>query len=533
MISYAYENLFKQDSVAKTVSMTGSGLTISNGNLDGENFSIDEVLNSGRDLKFGECNAAKLSFSCGYYEHSMVGVLLTTKTTPSGGTAFQFGQYKVANDIPTADRKFRNVVAYDKLYDVLKFDVAGWYNSILPDENASISVKDFRDSFFTIFNITQKSIHLPNDTMTIKRTINPKILTGKSVLNALCELNACFGRMGRDGNFEYVYPDHPESGLFPRNTLYPANDLYPTKYGFESRKEYEDGTYISVDYEDYLTQVIDKLVILKSDDTVGVTIGSGNNVYTIKNNFLLFDKDATNLNIIGQRIYDIISGIWYRPCKIEAVGNPCLECGDGIRVRTTDGKDIDTIIWKRKIKGVQSLKDSITADGLKVRENDGNSVNDQISQIQGAIREVKADLIETGLLLAEEIRVERAKIDDLTAIAITTENLSAQTISADQITTGSLNASLITSGTLDASRITVSNLSASSINAGQMSVERLTDIYGGTAQSRWYEITYVSSGSLTDWVSVRNGANTDTVLVPTGLSLSSHRLYVLKGSPQT
>ena len=519
MITYADENLFKQDSVAKELSITGTGISITNSNMDGENFSIEEVLNSGRDLTFGECNAAKLSFSVGYYENSMVGKVLTASTTPSGGSAFQFGQYKVASDEPTADRKWRDVVAYDALYEVLKKDVASWYNTLLPNANSSCTLKQFRDSFFTEVGITQETATLPNDNMTVTRTVDPKSMTGKTVLNAICEVNGRFGRIGRNGNFQYVSPDKPESGLFPRNTLYPSETLYPKAYGFEGRKEYEDGTYISCKYEDFLTQVIDKLVILKSDDQIGGEAGTGNNVYIIKNNFLLFDKTNTELGTIAATIYGEINGIWYRPCKIEAVGNPCLECGDGIRVKTTDGVDIDTIIWKRKIKGIQSLRDSITADGLKTRENDGNTINEQIVQIKGNIRKVEADIIETGLLLAEEIRVERARITDLEAIAITTQNLSAQTISASQITTGTLNCA----------NLTVTNLSAGSISSGVMSASRIADANGLAQYTGWYEtdIVYEVYSSGTAQVYDING---NQVSVSTGVTRSKHHLYVLKGS---
>ena len=460
MITYANENLFKQDSVAKALSITGTGISITNSNMDGENFSIEEVLNSGRDLTFGECNAAKLSFSVGYYENTMVGKVLTATTTPSGGSAFQFGQYKVATDEPTADRKWRDVVAYDALYEVLKKDVASWYNTLLPNANSSCTLKQFRDSFFTAVGITQETVTLPNDSMTVTRTVDPKSMTGKIVLNAICEVNGRFGRIGRNGNFQYVLPDKPEGGLFPRNTLYPSATLYPAAYGFEGRKEYEDGTYLSCKYEDFLTQVIDKLVILKSDDQIGGEAGTGSNVYIIKNNFLLFDKTNNELATIAATIYGEINGIWYRPCQIEAVGDPCLECGDGIRVRTTDGVDIDTIIWKRKIKGIQSLRDSIVADGLKTRENDGNTINEQIVQIKGNIRKVEADIIEANVLIANRATIQQlqtvdAKIDNLTAIAITTQNLSAQSINGNQITAGTITADRLSTSSLAASHLTV------------------------------------------------------------------------------
>ena len=453
MINYSDMALFQMDSVAKQLSITGSGVNITNENMDGESFSIEEVLNSDREIKFGGCNSAKLSFSCGYYDNSIVGKLLTAKTTPDGGSDFQFGKYKVVSDEPSADRMWRDVVAYDELYDVLKMDLASWYNSILPNANSSVTLAQFRNSLFTLLGITQKSVTLPNDSMTIERTIDPANLSGKTVLNALCEINGCYGRIGRNGNFEFVFLEVPEEGLFPSETLYPSDTLYPQAYGFENREIAENGTYLNCQYEDFLTQVIDKLEITDSENNVLATVGSGNNVYTIKDNFLVFGKDSTELSTIATNIYNRIHGVWYRPCKIEAVGNPCLECGDGIRLKTTKNVDIDTIILKRKLKGIQSLRDSITADGLKVRENDPNDGQEQIVQVKGNVRKVEADLIETKKLVADEIEADRARIGDLEA-----DHVSVQDLEAVDAKFQNLNADNITAGTLSVDRLNINSL---------------------------------------------------------------------------
>lgn len=453
MITYANEALFLQDSIAKALSITGTGISITNSNMNGESFSLEEILNSGREIEFGECNAAKLSFSCGYYDTSIVGKELTAKTTPDGGAAFQFGKYKVVSDEPTADRRWRDIIAYDALYDVLKKDVTSWYNTILPDADASVTLAQFRNSFFTMLGITQETITLPNDSMTVTRTVDPTVISGKTVITAICQINGCFGRIGRDGKFQYVFLAVPAEGLFPSETLYPSDNLYPREYGFENEEKYENGTYFSCKYMDFLTQTIDKLQICTSKNAVGATVGTGNNVYVIKDNFLVFDKTAAELEIIATNIFSQISGVWYRPCQIEAVGNPCLECGDGIRLKTTDNKDIDTIILKRKIKGIQSLKDLIIADGLKQRENDPNSAQEQIVQIKGNVRKVEADIVETNLLIAQEIQADRARIGDLEA-----DHVSVAQLNAVDAKFQNLNADNITAGTLSVDRLNINAL---------------------------------------------------------------------------
>ena len=541
MIAYANKDLFRTQSHDKTFTLSGTGFNIQNGAIRSEEVELEEVLNKENYLNFGECNSHKLSVTVGYYEKSIAGLEATAKITPTGGADLPYGTFKVYSDFPTADKKFRQIVMFDKLADIQKMDVTEWYNTQLPDANTTKTIKQLRDSLAAYVGITQETVTLPNDDVTVTRTVEPSNMTGKTALFCICQANGCFGRIGRNGNLQYVFLPVPAEGLFPADDLYPSDDLYPEEYGFESNEQFENGTYIECKYEEYLTDVIDSVVIMNAENVAAGSAGTGTNAFILRDNFLLFGKTAADLNQIAANILNVVGGLWFRPAQIEAVAEPWMETGDGIRVHTVDGVDVDTYILSRKIKGIQALFDSISSDCLQLRPNDGNTTSEQINKLKGNEKRIEADLIEAKRIIADEIQADRAqiqdlyttkatiqelnavdaKIDNLTAIAITTQNLSAQEISASQITTG----------TLDASRITVNNLSADSINSGTMSVERISDIYGGSAQSRWYEITYVSSGSLTDWVSVRNGANTGTVQVPTGLSLNSHRLYVLKGSP--
>lgn len=463
MVPYANKEMFLTESHDKNLTVSGTGIDIQNGNINKEEFTLEETLNSGDTLNFGECNSSKVTFTVGYYEKSIAGQQISVKTTPAGGADFVFGTYKVLSDLPTADKRWRKVEAYDALYEILKKDVTSWYNTLLPNATSSKTLKQFRDSFFSFVGITQESVTLINDSMTVTRTIDPANLTGKTVLNAICQVNGVFGRIGRDGKFQYVSIAVPEEGLFPSETLYPSDTLYPSAYGFEDNPAAENGTYLDCKYEEYLTNVIDKVQILNSENYEAGTAGSGSNVFIISDNFLLFDKETAELNTIAANILAKIGGIWYRPCELSCVAEPWLETGDGIRIHTVEGVDVDTIILKRKITGIQALKDSIIADGLENRPNDGNTTSEQIVQVKGNVRKVEADLIEAKKIIADEIEVERAKIDNLTAIAITTQNLSAQTISGDQITTGTLNAS----------QCTITNLNADNITAGTLSVDRL------------------------------------------------------------
>lgn len=470
MISYANQDLFYQDSIEKQMSITYSGGSITNANLREEDFELEEILNSSEDLNFGECNASKISFSVGYYKTSLVGKELTVKITPSGGSEFQIGKYTVISDNPNDKRSVRKVVAYDKLYEILKKDVTSWYNTLLPNESTTKTLKQFRDSFFTFVGVTQKTQTLPNDNMTVKRTHDPTALTGKTVINKICEINGCFGRINRSGNFEYVFLEEPGQGLFPSNTLYPADNLYPVRYGMSRTYTY---VYERLKYEDYLVKPINKLIFKDSNGDTQVSFGNGTNEYIVSDNFLLFDKTNQELGTIGDNMFPKISNRWYRPVEIDTLGDPCLETGDGIRLFTVDNVEINTYVLKRVLHGIQSLKDTFESDGLEYRANDRNGISDQIVQIKDNIRKVEADYVKTTTLeanyiTAQQISAVYATIDNLNAVSLRVGN-----IEADYVTANQLSAVDAKFENLNASKITSGNMSGSYISAGTINADRL------------------------------------------------------------
>lgn len=462
MITYANESLFYKDNIEKQITISFTGGSITNSNIRKEEFEMEETLNTGDDLNFGECNANKISFVVGYYANSIAGKTITVSITPSGGSAFQLGVYKVLSDYPTADKRFRKIVAYDSLYDILKADCRAWYDSFLPNTRTTKTLKQFRDAFFTYFNVTQETASLPNDNITITRSINPSCITGKTILKCILELNACFGKIGRNGKFKYVSLEKPTSGLFPATTLYPSTSLYPQKKGFA--REENRRVYNSMEYQEYETKPIDRLMILDSRGDVGASVGTGNtNVYLIKDNFLVFGLDNTTFTNVANNIFPNISERIYRPAKINTIGNPCLEVGDGIEVTTIDGVKVDTYILSRKIKGIHSLKDTYESKGLEYRANDRNSPSEQIGIVKDNVRRIEADYVKTTYLEANYITAGEIAANYVTTNYLTTNYLTANQISADYATITSLSA-------VDAK---FSNLNADNITAGTISTDRL------------------------------------------------------------
>ena len=66
-------------------------------------------------------------------------------------TPFIFGKYRVVSDKPTDDKRYRNVTAYDAIYDIGESEVSSWYNGL----KFPLTLKQFRDSFFSYFGVEQ------------------------------------------------------------------------------------------------------------------------------------------------------------------------------------------------------------------------------------------------------------------------------------------------------------------------------------------------------------------------------------------
>jgi hypothetical protein len=396
VINYQYAELFKKDSIDKQLTIETDDKTtkITNVELHQEQFELTESICSESELTIGSCEAAVLKFTVSNIFLPMKDKMITVKTVIDNNTAnpFQIGRYKVYSDTPTADRTKRDIVAYDSLYDVINADVAEWYNTLLPDKDSVTTMKAFRDSFFGYFGIEQADAQLVNDDMKVEKTVEPEELSGATVLNCICEINGCFGHIGRDGRFHYIYLEQEIQGLYPRNNLYPADDLYPRE---PKSTRISKSLYISAQYEDFLVKTIDKLQIRKEEDDIGVIVGSGTNAYVIQDNFLVYGKGGEELTGIANNIYGKIRGIIYRPFSADCKGNPCIEVGDAVRL-PTKYEIIESYVLKRTLKGIQALRDNYEATGEEYRSTQVNSVHKSIIQLKGKTNVLTRTIEETN-----------------------------------------------------------------------------------------------------------------------------------------
>lgn len=414
MIDYKNINLFSDDSVDKQflIATDDNSVTITNTELHQNSFELKEKLFSGNNIVFGSCESSVVNFTVSNVFTQLKNKWVNISITLDNDTdnRFNLGRYKIYSDVPTADRKKRNIVAYDALYDILQADVAGWYNNVLPNKNSKVTLKAFRNSFFNYFGIEQEEIDLVNDNMIVEKTVEPETLSGKNVINAICEINGCFGRIGRDGKFKYVYLPQSIEGLYPAQDLYPSENLYPRA---SDSTIIGTGSYIPpCTYEDYKVQSISGLQIRQEEDDIGAQVGSADNMYVIQDNFLVYGKGASDLKTIAENVLDKIKGIVYKPFNTKARGNPCIEVGDSVRLNTKTQR-VETYVFERTLSGIQSLRDSYASTGTEKLDKKVNSIQRSITQLKGKTSELKRTSEEILLSVTDLERNTNAKLSIL------------------------------------------------------------------------------------------------------------------------
>lgn len=370
------------------ISVVGTNQKIDNSMLEIGTFALEESLCSESELKFGACEANCVKFTARNTAGNIIGKTISIEETIDGDSEnpMPYGVFKVASDVPTADRTKRQITAYDAMYDIINTDVKSWYAGL----SFPMTLKQFRDSFFAHLGIAQVETSLVNDSMTVNKTIvatqtddssvvtEESAISGKTVVTAICEINGCFGNINREGKFEYVFLKAITSALYPAEDLFPSDNLFPSDANTESMT----GHYITFDYEDFQSKAITQLEIKTSEDNAGAIVGTAGNNYSITGNFLVSDKTGAELEQIANNLLPIMAQAAYTPIKsCTCVGNPCLTLGEPIRFNTTR-EIVETYLLQRTLTGVQSKRDSISAQGTQTHSAKVNSIRDTIESVE-------------------------------------------------------------------------------------------------------------------------------------------------------
>lgn len=538
MSNYTYADLFDKSASKKeiTIETEDKSVKITNSEIHFEQFELKEILCDDDYLTFGQCNASQLKFKISNVFTSMIGKQINVSAVINGhtDTPFVFGKYRVISDKPTDDKRYRNVTAYDVIYDIGESEVSSWYNGL----KFPLTLKQFRDSFFSYFGVEQVATTLPNDSMEVAETIKPSELSGQTVMEAICSINGCFGHINHDGKFEYVFLKEIISGLYPQKGLHPQKGLYPRK-GSEKEKV-TGGKYKSVKYEDFVCQKVTKVQIRQSENDIGAVypdteITENDNSYILQDNFLVYGMGADALETVARNLYEVIKVVKYRPYNCEKIGNPCLSLGEAVNVYTAK-EIIESYVLSRTYKGIQQPIDTISATGKAPKYSEQvNGINKSIIQLRGktnelerTVEETRSEIkdVESGLDTKITQTAGKIELEAKRAIDAEVELAAAISVQADQIklkvSKGDVSSQLsIESGqvSISGNRFVLDSTNFSITADGKVTAKSI-DITGGTinlqSASQDYSTIVLKYGSYTcgmDGAGVRAtyGSNSTTL----------------------
>lgn len=408
-------------------------LHLSSSNVQAESMEIDESLSSSENLDFGSCEATQLKITLFHISDVVKGSRLVIYQMLEGiwpaadlfpgddifpdGYKMPLGTYIVQSAERQTNRIFLDITALDQmsLFDV---NVAEWYN-ILP---FPMTLREFRSRLCQHIGVTEYvPEYLPNDGMTIEKTIAAEELFGRDVLIACEQLNGVFGHFDRNGVLQHIVLQS-NYVLTPADSLYPSDDLYPAEPGDMNDQVYDElitqHMYTSCRFEDYTVKSIEAVQLRQEEDDIGAIYGKGN-CLVIEGNFLLYGKGAEELQQIAKEIYGMVSNRPYIPYECDLLkGLPYLEVGDSQLIEADEG-DIASYVIKRTMKGIYALKDTYSATGEELRTEE-QGANAEIIRLKGKAAYLKKNVDEVSANLVDLEKQTEAKL------TITAEKIEAE-----------------------------------------------------------------------------------------------------------
>jgi hypothetical protein len=388
------------------------------------------------------------------------------------------GDFMVIEDKPTANKCYRDLTLVDNMYRIVNADMTRWYNT----QPFPMTLKAFRESFFSYLGIEQVNVSLPMDDLVLTKIEEVEVITGKTIITCICQLNGCFGTINDSGQFTYVWL---ESMIVPSETLYPSEDLYPGMDRIDS--EYTRSQYSKCEYEDYEVAPITGIVIADNQNNLMASVGQGN-IYTVSDNFLLYGKTEIECQQVAETLWPIISDICFVPVKLKAIGNINMKIGDYIEIVLSDGRAIRTFVLQRTLSGIQALHDSIKTDCRQYVSENKNTMSSAIKYMKAEQEKASmkiGNLEADNVLIRGNLEATNAKIVELEADnvvingTLTAQEAKIGALEADHVSVADLKAvNIAVSGKVDANQLSAAITATGALNVGSITCSSYMVHYG-------------------------------------------------------
>ena len=514
------KSAYKSDSSHKEleVRIPDANIVLTNEDIVTESLELKEAIENSGNLSFQGCIASSLKIECfNLVDETLEGKWIECDITADETETIPLFRGYISEVTNATHEEFTTVIrAYDALYDINNKDVTAWYNNL----NFPITIQALRNSFFQYVGVTQVVDYLPNDAIMVQKSIEDKVIMGATIIKAICQINGRYGRIGRTGLFEYVHLVEGTEALYPREDLYPADDIYPADEN--ALDSVSKAYYKEISFENYRVAPITKVQLVEKSGAIAATFGTGTNVFTLKDNPLIWGLSAQILNSVATNLYNTIQGLWYTPSQIECVGLPYVECGDFV-LMVARRSIVRAYVLARTLHGIQIINDSYQADGDRYQptyvpdiqtQTNANAqsitneterassaeaaeastrqsqINSEASTRQSQINavNVRCDNLNVRAANIESLVATKASITDLNATNANVSNLAARTANVENLVAtkasiSDLNAANARISNLQTSKLSTSNLSSAISNLSRVEIHGYLIV--GDYNARW------------------------------------------------
>lgn len=333
---FRYQQILNQDGDLKMGTAIMSNIEVSLLNLDGYFEGFDFT---------GECTAKYGVKVDGVYQYILLGVFKGDRVDRVKSRVFRYS----AND---------RMMLFEK-------DASAFIEGLV----YPLSVYQMFQQLCEFVGVTWESAAFMNANARKIIEANPfdtSAYTCREVLAWIAEVMCSYAVMNRDGAVKLVW-------------------FAESSYSVPKSDRFE------LSQSEIRTPAIDKLEVYTSYSDMLNTSGTGDNLYTISDNPLLYaenDDDTAALQDYADNIFASLSAFpAYYPSSFRAISNPAVECGDIITVTADDGTKLVFPVFMQTIQW--------SGRGKTEYENTGNPKRENVPIAQRELENLKKKMLKT------------------------------------------------------------------------------------------------------------------------------------------
>ena len=348
----------------KHVILTGDDQEIHSGRI-GENaiirISLTQQVNVGQDLKMGAVCPQVLEaelFTPGGGLHLAIDSDLILLLENEDTSQDYLGMFTVKKVVRPSPNRYI-ITAYDRLC-WLDRDLSEWLAGL---DGWPYSLQEFAQMVCNACDLNLRPGYFTNGEWPVQRFSASKV-TGRQLMQWVGEASCRFCKAAPDGE---IFLD-----------WYKEKDL---SIGGE------DYVFLdSLSSADYLTERIDKVQIRTDAKDMGAVYGSGSNAYVITGNPLLACYYQESVREVARVLYGKLFPIRYNPCKVTVSVNAGVDCGDILRIRDRNNREVLMYVMKKTRYG---QKDILECTGNPQRETRSAQSGYTIEEMQNKVLELE------------------------------------------------------------------------------------------------------------------------------------------------